>query len=122
MSLFWLKAVPWSTLLANAPLIVDGAKKLASLVRTNPPAAAQSSPSDTNAGAAVADLAALNTRLQALERQQADTAELLRALADNNAEMARALEAVGQRSKLTLRVAAAAAIGVVVLIVWMLAR
>ena len=121
MSLFWLKAVPWSTLLANAPLIVDGAKKLASLVRTNPPAAAQSSALGTNAGAP-ADLAALNTRLQALERQQADTAELLRALADNNAEMARALEAVGQRSKLTLRVAAAAAIGVVVLIVWMLAR
>jgi len=29
MSLFWLKNVPWATILANAPGIVDGAKKLA---------------------------------------------------------------------------------------------
>ena len=28
MSWIWLKAVPWSTIIANAPTIVDGARKL----------------------------------------------------------------------------------------------
>jgi hypothetical protein len=119
----WLKAVPWSAIIANAPLIVDGAKKLASLVRTSPSAPADvASPQFGTKPHVAPDVGALDVRLHALEVQQAETAELLRALADNNAEMARALDALRQRSKLTLRIAVAAAIVVVVVVAWLAAH
>ncbi len=121
MSLFWLKAVPWSTIISNAPTIVGGAKKLAALVRNQPDAApvdlaVRSDSALTNAASTIA---ILERRVQALEKQQQETAELLRALADNNAQMTRALEALHRRAKLNLYIAAAAVTCVLVLIGWL---
>ena len=124
MSLIWLKAVPWSTILVNAPHIVEGAKKLVSLVRDQPASRSQEVggyAGGTVEGAA-SDFAAQDARLRALEDQQQEAAELLRALADSNAQMARAVETLRKRAELALRIAAIAALGVLVIVIWLVAR
>ena len=65
MSWLWLKAVPWTTILATAPALVDGARKL--LERRG------ESAQQGAAGAAASDPAALFGRIQALaDLQRAD--------------------------------------------------
>jgi hypothetical protein len=100
MSLLWLKNVPWGTILANAPGLVDGAKKLASSMRTRSSEAPASTPSN-----AAGDP---QSRLATLEARQQEAADLLRALADQNAEMTLALAALRKRAQLHLRIALAA--------------
>ncbi|MEO8626899.1 MAG: hypothetical protein ABI612_02200 [Betaproteobacteria bacterium] len=122
MSLFWLKAVPWSTILSNAPTIVGGAKKLAALVRNQ----SDTAPVDlaARADSAVTDtastIAMLERRVQALEQQQRETAELLRVLADNNAQMARAVEVLHRRAKLHFYIATATMLGMLALTGWLI--
>ena len=112
MSPTWLKAIPWSTIMSNAPLIVGGAKKLASFVKARP---ADPEQARSTAGDAV-DLA----RLRDLERRQAETAELLRSLAQTNAELTQALGALRSRAALSLWVSALA-LGVAVAVAGWLA-
>ena len=121
MSLIWLKAVPWSTLLANAPVIVDGAKKLASLVRNQPAVASRPAPGTFAAGAP-SDLAALQARIEQLEEEQRQAAELLRSMAESHAQMAQALIVLRARAKLNLRLAMVALLGLLALLVWLALR
>jgi len=114
MSLFWLKNVPWATILANAPGLVDGAKKLAAAVRKKP-----ASP-EAVADAASTDVPA--ARLLAVEDQQRAAAELLRSLADQNAQMVQALGALRQRAKIHLRIAIIALIAALVALLWHVVR
>src|SRR6185295_3674034 len=89
----WLKAVPWSTIIANAPLLVDGAKKLASMVRSKPESAVAVRPAgSTFTGGPQSELAWLQERVERLEEEQRQSAELLRKMAETNAQMAQALE------------------------------
>jgi len=94
MSPAWLKAIPWSTIMSNAPLIVGGAKKLASLVK---PRTADADSARATTGDAV-DL----VRLQDLERRQAEAAELLRSLAQTNAQLTQAVGTLRARAALSL--------------------
>jgi hypothetical protein len=112
MALFWLKNVPWATILANAPGIVDGAKKLAAAMRNKP---------DT-AGAGVDGAASgdPDARLLAIEQQQRAAAELLRSLADQNAQMAQALTVLQQRARVHLRIAIIALIAAGGALLWSL--
>jgi hypothetical protein len=121
MSLVWLKAVPWSTLLANAPVIVDGAKKLAALVRKQP-AVASKPAAGTFAGGAPSDLGALQERIEQLEEEQRQTAELLRSMAESHAQMTQALIALRARARLNLRLAVVALLGLSGLLVWLALR
>lgn len=114
MSLLWLKNVPWGTILANAPGLVDGAKKLASSMRTRSGEAPASTPSSATGDA--------NTRLASLEARQQEAAELLRALADQNAEMALALAALRKRAQVHLRIALAALVVSIGTLAWLLLR
>ena len=110
MSLFWLKNVPWATILANAPGIVDGAKKLAAAMRTKPAAADAAAP-----GVEPDDAEA---RLLSIEQQQRTAAELLRAMADQNAQMAEAVAALQQRARIHLRIAVVALIAALAALLW----
>ena len=113
MSLLWLKNVPWATILANAPGVVDGAKKLAAAMRNKPAVAdLPEAPPSSDPGA----------RLLAIEEQQRATAQLLRSLAEQNAQMANALEALRQRARLHLRVALFALIAACAALLWQLLR
>jgi hypothetical protein len=110
MALLWLKAVPWATILANAPGIVDGAKRLAAAMR-NKPAASGDAPDPAQADEP-------DARLLAVEQQQRETAELLRAVAEQNAQMAQALAALRQRASVHLRIALVALILALAALLW----
>jgi hypothetical protein len=110
MSLLWLKHVPWSTVLANAPGLVEGAKKLASAMRNKP--------ATSEAGVDSRQTEAPEARLAALEEQQRAAAELIRSLADQNAEMAQALAALRQRASVNLRIAMVAFVAALAALVW----
>jgi len=110
MSLLWLKNVPWATILANAPGIVDGAKRLAAAMRNKPAG------SDEVTGPAPTDDP--SARLLRVEQQQRAAADLLRSLADQNTQMTEALVALRQRAKLHLRIAVVALLVAVGTLLW----
>ncbi len=121
MSLLWLKAVPWSSIVSNAPLIVDGAKALVNLARNKAGPAAQRT-SSTLAGDPQSDLAALSARIAQLEREQQQTAELLRSMAESNAQLAQAVDALRRRAVHNMCLAWVALAGLVLLGTWSLLR
>jgi cytochrome c len=122
MAPLWLKSLPWSTIVSNAPLIVDGAKKLVSLVKRKQTIDATSPAGETFAGDSQSEVAALRARIQRLEEEQRQAAELVRAMAESQAEMAQVLQALRARAKLTLRVAMISLVGLAVLLLWILAH
>jgi len=122
MAFVWLKAVPWSTIIANAPLIVDGARKLVSLVRKTSAHERRDEQVGTLSGDPGAQIAALHARIAQLENVHRQSAELLSALADSNEQMAQALEYLRKRVTFNGRVALVAVVGLVLLGTWVLLR
>lgn len=99
-----LQAVPWRQVIDNAPKVVDGAKKFWSAVASKP-ATYESEmvdlPQEMDEGAAVR---ALKKRLVVLEKSNADlhqqmlaSSELIRTLADQNAQLVNRIEANRKR-------------------------
>jgi hypothetical protein len=124
MAFVWLKAVPWSAIIANAPLVVEGAKKLVALVRSKPAPAMEPGPlaADASAGGPQSEFAALRARIRQLEEEQRESAELLRSMAENSASMVEALDYLRARVKTNGRIAAIALAGLVLLGGWLLLR
>lgn len=101
MAIGWLallKGVPWAGIISTAPLVADGAKQLWKAVSKQPPlpesAAARPDSSHT------ANAAALETRVFALEAgaddlhaQMIKSSELIKVLADQNAQLIELIEA-----------------------------
>lgn len=106
MAIGWLtvlQAVPWSDVISNAPKVAEGAKKLWSTVSKKPttatPAATDSAAASSSSPPSQA-LAVLESRLAALEATAAQTheqlvasSELIKALAEQNAQLIRGIEA-----------------------------
>jgi hypothetical protein len=99
MAIGWLtvlKSVPWSDVIHNAPVVVDGAKKLWGAVSRQPQQPVSSTP------AAVQEVGpALESRIGALEAALADqhaqllaSSELIKALADQNAQLIGRIDAL----------------------------
>ncbi|RZL11457.1 MAG: hypothetical protein EOP40_02625 [Rubrivivax sp.] len=101
-----LKTVPWTDVIANAPAITDGARKLWNTVARKPTAggvggAAEASAKDATAAAAAtsaaphhevilqlqARLDAVNATVADLQGQMLASSELIKALADQNTEL-----------------------------------
>ena len=103
MAIGWLtvlKSVPWSEVIHNAPVVVDGAKKLWGAVSRQPQPV-----SSVPAAAAANPIPALEGRIGALENALADqhaqllaSSELIKALADQNAQLIGRID--GQRRTL----------------------
>ena len=95
-------AIPWSDVIAQAPTVAKGAKKLWQKVGKRP--AADDAPADvpaTPAGASPeARLAALEARLAESGLRQQESAELLAALAAQNADLVRAVDELQRRARL----------------------
>lgn len=102
-----LKTVPWTEVIANAPAITDGAKKLWNTVaRKSPesPSGKPAAPVSASAGPAgmpaeSAALAELRAELQTMKAtvddlhgQMLASSELIKALADQNAELIKRTE------------------------------
>lgn len=129
MAIGWLavlRSVPWSEVIRNAPKVAEGAKKLWKAVakKPSPPPAAASANSPAAAAPAAQSLAALETRVSALEATVADlhgqmlaSSELIKALAEQNALLVQRVEANRLRllrlSMATAIIAAAALLGLV---------
>ena len=118
MAPLWLKSLPWSTIVSNAPLIVDGAKKLASLVKSKSTAEAMPPAGDAVVGDTQSEIAALRGRVHQLEQEQKQAAEVLREVAESHGQMAQALERLRRRARLNLCVALIALVSLVVLMLW----
>lgn len=100
-----LQSVPWSDVISNAPKLADGAKKLWNTVGGNAvPQEVPVAPTERVSSPEAAALAALETRTLALEAavhdlhgQMLASSELIKALAEQNAQLVGRLEALRVR-------------------------
>lgn len=108
MAIPWLavlQSVPWSEVISNAPKLADGAKKLWSTVggtaaaQEVPVAQAEqvSSPAAQAVAALEARALALEAAVQDLHGQMRASAELIKALAEQNAQLVARLETLRVR-------------------------
>ncbi len=98
-----LKLVPWAEVVSNAPLVVDGAKKLWKAVGKKKAPASEGG-AEIEHEAHPQTIAALASRVKSLEadvadlqREMASSAELIKVLADQNAQLVRAVEVLRRR-------------------------
>ena len=122
MAIGWLallKGVPWAGVISTAPMVVDGAKQLWKAVSKNPPLPEPARPHSPHAPGASA-IEALETRVFALEAgiddlhaQMIKSSELIKVLADQNAQLVERVEA--QRVRLLGLSGAIVVIAIVVL-------
>jgi hypothetical protein len=120
-----LQNVPWTEVIRNAPKVADGARKLWQAVGKKPQADAETQLAvDTSA-----DAAALQARVGTLEAAIADlhtqmiaSSELIKALADQNAQLIARIESNRQRWRWSAGALAAtavvAAVALVLVFLW----
>ena len=94
-----LKAIPWDTILANAPAILRSADALRSETKVRSPAAASRN-----------DMQALADRVAVLEQRDRETAELLTRISTQVAALTTAGEVLEARARWLLVVAIAASV------------
>ena len=103
MAIGWLtvlKLVPWTEVIKNAPAVAEGARKLWSSVGTKNPAPEAAPRSDVTAMPLPDDVPAVlsarlveaETSVQQLQSQMQASSELIKALAEQNAELVRRVE------------------------------
>lgn len=132
MAVGWLsvlKIVPWTDVISNAPKVADGARKLWDVIagKTSP----QDDPFPINPSAASSEpqnLATLETRIIRLEKVASDlhrqllaSSELIKTLADQNAQLVKRVETNRKRVLwlgVTLAVVAMVAILGLFLLLW----
>ena len=99
MAIGWmtvLKLVPWDDVIANAPKVVEGARKLWKTVARSPVPAPSPEPASSPEATAMpaapelatrSELQALAATLSTLHEQMAESSALIEALADQNAQL-----------------------------------
>lgn len=103
MAIGWmtvLKLVPWDDVIANAPQVLEGARKLWKTVARSPAPALPPEPAQVPEAAAApapelatrSELQALAATVSALHGQMAESSALIEALADQNAQLIRQIE------------------------------
>jgi hypothetical protein len=88
MAIGWLsvlKSVPWEEVISNAPRVAEGAKKLWKTVSRKPPSPSTAPPLESQ-------LAHLRAALNDLHEQMQASSELIKTLAEQNAELIRRIE------------------------------
>ncbi|NIO42272.1 MAG: hypothetical protein GTO41_20245 [Burkholderiales bacterium] len=107
MSWLWLKAVPWGTIIANAPTIVEGARKL--LERR---AAAGELVDDS-----ASDPASVAQRLRIVELRQQEMLDVIDKLANSNEQLTEAVTYLRARAAFNFRLALVLTVVVAILVV-----
>ncbi len=107
MAWMWLKAVPWSTIIANAPTIVEGARKL--LDRRG----SASEVADEQAS----DPASLARRLRVVELRQQEMLDVIDKLANSNEQLTEAVTYLRARAVFNFRLSMALGVVLAVLVV-----
>lgn len=118
MAIGWvslLKTVPWADVLATAPAVAEGAKKLWNSVAPKLPARSVPAPAGADSSAALlARIAALEASNAELHAQMRASSELIQALANQNTELVQRAEA--HRVRLLWTSVCVAGLGVLVLL------
>jgi len=107
MSWLWLKAVPWGTIIANAPTIVEGARKLLDRREAGAELVEESS----------SDPASLAQRLRIVELRQQEMLDVINELANSNEQLTEAVTYLRARAKFNFRLSMVLAVVVAVLVV-----
>ena len=123
-----LKVVPWSDVVAAAPMIARGAQQLWTKVRSSTPATAPAS-AEAGPGGAVQDpLARIEQRLLALEarveehrRGAVAASELIATLAGQNAQLVEAVARLNARTSILFGAVAVLAIALLLGAGWLAA-
>lgn len=105
MSWLWLKVVPWSTIISNAPAIVEGARQLLDRRGTGTEAV------DMNAS----DPGTLAHRLRIVELRQQEMLDVIDSLAKSNEQLTKAVTYLKARAAFNFRLSIALGVAVVVL-------
>lgn len=113
-----LANIPWGQVVDNAPVIAESAVKLWKAARRKKSAQSPDQDSEANATQTGSDslnerLVAMEEHIRSLEEQMSTSAELIKALAEQNALLVRRFELNNTRLR---RLAVATAIGGVVLL------
>ena len=107
MSWLWIKAVPWGTIISNAPTIVEGARKLLD----------RRSAAGELTDATATDPASLAQRLRVVEFRQQEMLDLIDKLANSNEQLTEAVTYLRARAALNFRLAIVLAVIVAILVV-----
>lgn len=107
MSWLWLKVVPWSTIISNAPAIVEGARQLLDRRGTGTEAV------DMDAS----DPGTLAHRLRIVELRQQEMLDVIDSLAKSNEQQAEALTYLRSRAAFNFRIAIVLGVIVAVLVI-----
>lgn len=117
-----LKVVPWGEVMSNAPKIAEGAKSLWSTVAKKVRPGEETDAAADNANGApevplLTRMAALEDSQRELRAQLATSSDLIRALAEQNAQLVVRLDALSARLRwLTLGAAVLLVAGIVTLV------
>ncbi len=122
-----LKAVPWTEVISNAPKVADGAKKLWNSVgkKARPPgagAAPASATDEEQSGALQGRLTALEGATRELHEQMLASSEVIKALAEQNAQLIAGIEAARIRLRWLGGAVLAACLIAVASLGWSLSR
>lgn len=131
MAIGWLtvlQSVPWTDVIRNAPKVAEGAKRLWNNVAGKQPAPTTAAGAPPAVGGEPHSLAGLATRVVKLETAAADlhaemlaSSELIKALADQNAQIIERIDS-NRRHVLWLSVATALALVAALVALWLAAR
>lgn len=121
MAIHWLARVPWAEIIANAPRIVAGAKKLSEQLR-KPRAGVTPTPEPDRGGPKTVEqeIAALKAKLRELEAAQESSAQVVQSLAANSEKMAQALAPLKAQAVMNFRLAVVCLVGVVALLIYVI--
>ena len=119
-----LKLVPWGDVIEATPQILQAAKKLLGTTQKgNADAAAGALEGGAGGEPAMPfalQLQHLRDRVAQLEREQQESAVLIQSLAEQNAQVVRAVEVLGQRQQRLMVAAGILAVACTGLLVWVL--
>lgn len=123
MAISWLtafKAIPWGDVIAAAPKVAQGAKKLWGAVGrgdAGSAAAPGSLPAD-----AEGRLRTLEAQIAGLQRENAASSELIKSLAEQNSRLVDAIEILRVRTRVLLTLCLVLAVLLAGLALWLLWR
>ncbi len=108
-----LKLVPWSKVIEATPQIAQAAQRLMGAAQKPPPA-----PSAPHKEPQADPTEALRARILALEEEQRASAVLIQSLAEQNAQVVRAVDALRVRSQRLLAAVCLLAVATAGLLAW----
>jgi hypothetical protein len=124
------REIPWSGVLGAATSVAEAAKSAWSRMQKKETEPAKPGPALAQPGTDAAErIAALEIRLQALEKRNSELAqeavasfEVVRSLTDQHSKVAGAVDALIERNRIVLRVCVLLAVAIVALFVFVVAR